>query len=683
MYAARTISACALTVIAFFAAVPARAQLPQDTLRQDTVFRIEALRVQTARPVTTAGGASAMEVRIDSLGLAPVSTVADVLRELPLVQVRTNSRGEVQFALRGAGTDTRQAAVLVDGVPLTLGWDARTDLSVVPTTAARTLSLTRGAPSVLYGPNALGGVVMIGVASALDASTRPSLELGSSMDQTGAYAVSATGTQPIDAGAGTLVLRGGIGYRERDGLSRPDGIDALEEFDDDFLHNSDLRQVDGFFGARYSAPGGAWASLSMSGFDAVRGVLPELHVSEPRLWRYPNVSRVVAALSGGTAHHRAIGGGIGDLEASIGIDIGASTIDSYQSFDYASLDSRERGDDRTLTLRVLGDHTLGERAALSAALTYADIIHDETIDAGPEVRYRQRLWSGAVESTVRLGNLLGAEDARLTLGAVLDGADTPETGGRPRQEALSAWGARVGATALAADGALLLHATASRRARFPALRELYSGALGRFEPNPNLEPEKLVVGELGATVKLGAAELQAVGFVHRLSDAVVRISTPAENFMRVNRDELRSRGLELLALLPLGPLDVAADATFQRVELRDPTAPDTESRPEYQPELVAGLNVSVPLPAALAASVQARYTGTQYCVNPDLGGDQELEPWTRVDAQLTRGFQVRTGGPLGRAEASIAVDNLFDEVLFDQCGLPQGGRTLRLQIRVF
>ncbi|MGH7445621.1 MAG: TonB-dependent receptor, partial [Longimicrobiales bacterium] len=315
--------------------------------------------------------------------------------------------------------------------------------------------------------------------------------------------------------------------------------------------------------------------------------------------------------------------------------------------------------------------------------TYADITHDETIDQEPTVRYRQRLWSGALESTFRLGNVLGTQDTRITIGGVLDGADTPETGGRPAQEQLSAWGARIGATTVAADGALLLHAAASRRARFPALRELYSGALGRFEPNPNLEPERLVVGEVGATVKVGSAELQAVGFLHRLTDAVVRISTPAGNFMRVNRDELRSRGLELLALMPVGPLQVAADATFQRVELIDPTASDAESRPEYQPQLIAGLNVDAPLPADFAASVQARYTGTQYCVNPDLGADQALDPWTRLDARLVRGFRMRNNGLLQRAEASVAIDNVLDDVLFDQCGLPQAGRTLRVQVRLF
>lgn len=673
-----------LTIVLFagLAAVPAPAHA-QDPTRQDSVFRIEGLLIRTVQPITTAGGAAALQVRIDSLDLPPASTVADVMREMPLVQVRRNSRGETHFAIRGAGTDTRQAAVLVDGVPLTLAWDARTDLSVVPTTAATSLTLTRGAPSVLYGPNALGGVVMIGIASGLDAGTRPALELGSSVEHTGSYALSATGTRPFDLGDGTLVMRGGVGYRDSDGLVRPDGVTELAEFDEDFLHNSDARQIDGFLGARYSARNGAWASLSASGFDAERGVLPELHTVDPRLWRYPDLSRVVAAVSGGTGHHRAIAGGTGDLEASVGIDLGETMINSFETVDYEALAGTEKGEDRTLTLRLLGDHTLGEHADLSAALTYADITHDETIDQEATVRYRQRLWSGALESTFRLGDLLGTRDTRLTVGGVVDGADTPETGGRPPQEQLNAWGARIGATTVAADGKLLLHATASRRARFPALRELYSGALGRFEPNPNLEPEKLVVGELGATVHVGGTELQAVGFLQRLTDAVVRISTPAGNFMRVNRDELRSRGVELLALMPLGPLQLAADATFQRIDLIDPTASDTESHPEYQPEVVAGLNVDAPLPADFKAGVQARYTGTQYCVNPDVGGDQELDPWTRLDARLVRGFDMPGSGMLRRAEASVSVDNVLDDVLFDQCGLPQAGRTLRVQVRLF
>ena len=70
-------------------------------------------------------------------------------------------------------------------------------------------------------------------------------------------------------------------------------------------------------------------------------------------------------------------------------------------------------------------------------------------------------------------------------------------------------------------------------------------------------------------------------------------------------------------------------------------------------------------------------------VDDRAGGDQELDAWTRVDAQLSRGFDVRSSGPLARGEVSVALDNVTDAALYDQCGLPQPGRTLRFQVRLF
>ncbi|HKJ00895.1 MAG TPA: hypothetical protein VJ997_00530, partial [Longimicrobiales bacterium] len=68
------------SVLTVAMAVPAGAQ-QRDTLRTDTmVFRIEELRVQARRPVTTVGGASAIEVTVDSLGLPAAPTVDEVLR---------------------------------------------------------------------------------------------------------------------------------------------------------------------------------------------------------------------------------------------------------------------------------------------------------------------------------------------------------------------------------------------------------------------------------------------------------------------------------------------------------------------------------------------------------------------------------------------------------------------------
>ena len=70
-----------------------------------------------------------------------------------------------------------------------------------------------------------------------------------------------------------------------------------------------------------------------------------------------------------------------------------------------------------------------------------------------------------------------------------------------------------------------LHVGMSRKVRFPSLRELYSGALGRFVPNPNLKPEVLGALEAGLTgtgVGLGGRlEAQAVIFDQRFSVGMV------------------------------------------------------------------------------------------------------------------------------------------------------------------
>ena len=51
-----------------------------------------------------------------------------------------------------------------------------------------------------------------------------------------------------------------------------------------------------------------------------------------------------------------------------------------------------------------------------------------------------------------------------------------------------------------------------------------------------------------------------------------------------------------------------------------------------------------------------------------------LDKSTRFDAQLSRGWRA--------LELTVAGDNLSDVASYDQCGLPQPGRVLRIQLTV-
>jgi iron complex outermembrane receptor protein len=664
------------------AAAQAQDSVPADSTR---TYEVEGVMVQVARPILTAGGSSAVSISVDSLSTLPAPTLEQVLRTMPLIRIRTNSRGEVQPALRGS--EDRQVAILMDGVPLSLGWDHRTDLSIIPLTAARSITLVRGLSSVLYGPNTLGGVVEVSVGAESDRvrGVDP-LVVGVGVDHTGATNVSVAGSALAEGAFSQWVVRGGVGFQDRPGFAVPGELDEAPDLRARFLEsdglrlNSDSRRIDGFVTARYRNDDGGWMSLAASGYDVERGVPPEAHRDSPRLWRYPDQTRMLAALAGGTGPVTT-GWGTGDLELSLGYDGGRTDIDQFASETYSTVVEQEQGEDRTLTMRLMGEHTMGRVGDLRVAATFADVSHDEVLIPGGSSSYRQRLWSLGLESEWAVGGPF----SRLNAGAAVDGSDTPETGDKPPVDGLIDYALRVGASKLLSDR-LVIHAAVSRRSRFPSLRELYSGALGRFEPNPDLAPETLLGAEGGITAHGRSAEFQAVAFHHRLSEGIVRTSVTDpfgnQKFMRVNQHEVRSSGIELMASGPLGRAVLSGDLTFQSVKGIDASGARVDL--EYQAAVFGRTGMVMPLPAAFQAAGEVRFVGAQRCENPEVGGLQDLGATGMLDLSLERFFGLGgTGRPLSRAEAALTVSNVTDQLAFDQCGLPQPGRTLQLRLRVW
>jgi iron complex outermembrane receptor protein len=669
--------------LALLSADTAEAQERRDSTRTDSsVITLPAVVVRATTPVATVGGTSGLRVRLDSLSLPAAPTLERVLRELPMLHVRRNSRGEGEISVRGS--ESRQVAVLVDGVPLTLAWDGRADVSVIPASAPQTIKFIRGLSSMLYGPNVLGGIVEMGVGQSFFQPKSASADIASEVDHLGGVGTRATVTLPFAGDNTGWLVRAGGSHRDSPGFPLPRNVVEPIPTANDLRLNTDATNVDGFLSVRYQNYSGPWASFSGSTFTANRGIAAELGVTDgARFWRYPHVSRTFMVASGGTGDHRTPLGR-GDLEASVGFDLGRTDIDSYTDRTYAEKDAFENGKDRGITLRFLGDHTLGNRGDFRTAFTLSDIRHDEFLPDG-DARYRQRLWSIGGETTWRIIEQGDAVDwFRVSVGGAYDVAQTPESGGRAPLGTITQWGGRLGATIGLGDGNTLLHAAVSRRGRFPSLRELYSGALNRFAPNPDLKPEKLLAIEAGVTTSVGNGELQVVGFRHQLNDAVVRTTLADRRFFRVNRDRLTSFGLELLGSLAVGPVALGGDVTLQSVNLTDTQASVTH-RPENLPEVFGGVHAAFPLLLGVRAFAAARYTGSQYCIDPGTGEDSRLRAGATVEAELSRTWRLHSGGAgwFGRLETRAAVDNAGDVALYDQCGLPQPGRVFRFQVRVF
>jgi iron complex outermembrane recepter protein len=634
--------------------------------RTDTAQTLPGRTVTATRTATTTGGASAVEASVADLGLAPATTLDGALRRLPFVGVRTNSRGEAELTIRGS--ESRTPTVLFDGLPVTLGWDSRTDPSLIPLSGVSTVRVTRGLTSVLGGPNAVGGVIE------LDASTARLTALGATLasgtDQLGTSSVAASFATPFAAGRTDGALRIAGSWRDRPAVTRPDGVSDPGARSGRRI-NSDSREGDLFASVRLARESGAFVGASVATYEAERGVQPELHLATPRLWRYPEQRRTFASLVGGTGL-RSTPWGSGTIDVSVGVNDGRTRIENFADRSYRTVTATEDGAEQTLMSRVVLGHSFLRGGSLRMASSVANIRYDETLDGATTTRFRQQLFSVGAETNVPLTPRLA-----LATGAALDGADDRSTGGREPLGPRRAAAVRAGLTLDL--GLTQWHASASQRSRFPSLREVYSGALGRFEPNPALRPERIATMELGATFARSAWSLQGIGFVQRTTDGIVRTTRPDRRFFRINRDEIRSHGVEGIASWTRGHASLLADLLLQRVRVHDVTAGDTERRPEHVPEFRATIGLTTPVVAGTQANVWVTHTGTQFCQHPELGEQIALATQTRADVGVDREWRV-AAAIFTHLRASLAVDNIANAAVYDQCGMPQPGRTLRAGI---
>ena len=127
---------------------------------------------------------------------------------------------------------------------------------------------------------------------------------------------------------------------------------------------------------------------------------------------------------------------------------------------------------------------------------------------------------------------------------------------------------------------------------------------------------------------------------------------------------------------------ITGDALIQRIRILDETTAGAMRHSENNPELRGMLEVGVPLPARLRAYGNGRYTGRQYCLNADTGSEMQLDARTQTNLALERRFTIPRGGAIRALRALLAVDNVGNTAIYDQCGLPQPGRTLRGMITI-
>jgi hypothetical protein len=102
--------------------------------------------------------------------------------------------------------------------------------------------------------------------------------------------------------------------------------------------------------------------------------------------------------------------------------------------------------------------------------------------------------------------------------------------------------------------------------------------------------------------------------------------------------------------------------------------------PEDVPEVFGSLLAVIPVAKATDVQTRFRALGSTRCTNADTR-NLDTQPGARA---VDVGVERRWSGlrAWGRLTATLQVENVGDAAIYDKCGLPQAGRTLRLGIRL-
>ncbi len=587
------------------------------------------------------------------------NTGDEIVRRLPSTYVPVNSRGEAIAFVRNAAE--RQVALFYDGAAINVPWDNRLDLSHFPAALAGSAQVAAAPLAPLYGVNALGAISF--------SPLRP--------DGPGARVMAGSGhmrefeaVAPISMGRADLLVGGS--YADRRGETVSDNADLPYSQSGERRTNTD-REIGSIFGRASTRLGDHRLSFTAFHVDANKGIAPESDRPDgARYWRYPDLRHTLVS---------------GDALLALGptttLDLIGwyqrfdQTIDSYTDVTYAIRDTQEVDRDRTVGARVLLTQQLGS-AQIVASSNFLDSVHDQrdtSFDDGavPAVlpdflHYRQQNWSFGLDGTALLTDKLIGE-----LGFGYDRVSYLETGDKPDIADAGGWTGRLGLAWTPAN-AWRVRAALGRKIRAPTMRELFGQALNRFLLNPDLQPERIVSGELAVEWRSDAAGATIVGFIQDL-DGTIDQRNVGRLRQRTNLVGSEVVGIEATAYWhPAPDWSLGGSGTYSRARRKGTAAGETDRLAE-KPDIIARLYGGYDAPSGLGGLVELLYTGRAYSADQD-GTLVALPRAASLNLRISQ--RVAFGG----AAASVFVrgDNLFDVAVVPQIGLPAAGRSVRLGV---
>jgi vitamin B12 transporter len=482
----------------------------EDELVVESATRSRKSITQTAENVTV--------ITAEDIKLMNARTVAEVMNQVPGVQVFMTGGPGSSAPASIQGSDNRHTAVFVDGVPLNNLSDNVADLGVLPVQNIQKIEVIKGPASSAWG-SALGGVINIITKSG--SAERPGFMVSASLGErsTEDHRVEASGREDR------------LGYYLSAGRLRSDGFRARNDFDGDRA----------FLKLGYDLTRNTSITFSIGYEEFDRGVA-ELVDYDLFLRDSGSAVRSTAGLKNQVSDTVTLDLSLWHLRQDQ--DIHNYLLSTGSEFSKDTYEDEGFGTGVKLTWQPI-DHTI----VLGADLESKKLLSN-TIAGGAQSLRKTACYAN---DTMTFGRLSVIPGIRF---------DKTDTNGEFTSPSL-------GLTYKPAE-ALLLRAYAARGFSLPPFAFTFGDNIFHIS-NPDLKMERVWSYQAGAEATLPRnLWLKASAFQHDVSDVIVTEMLSASTFRSVNSGRQRRQGMELeLRTAPVFHTSLTAGAVFMHARDRD------------------------------------------------------------------------------------------------------------------
>ena len=682
-------SICVAALFVFFLAPGILAQEFSGTDSGAEVFELGEIFV-TDRKEEVDVATTVTTIREEDLRAQGAQNLAEALDQLPGVDVQTGGKNEAHVSIRGFGQG--DVKVLIDGIPVYEQYFRTLDLSLIPVDAISKIVITKGASSVLYGANTMGGVINI---ITKKGGREPVTEL------IGSYGNNATQAYVFNHGRQV----GDFNYWLTASYRSSDGYELSHDFNEDnpytgigtgYNEDGGKRDLSDYIKRTINAKIGyepdanTQLYLSFDYHNNERGVPTEPMGRGTRYWRFSTWDQWHLNLVGQkkvsdliTLKGRAFYSKHDDVLADASWDDDHTTFRKY--FETSEYDGFSTGGE------LQSSFDFGDASLVKMGFTYTkdyteqdefwdettmgvDSVDDEDYGWQPTQKYEIDTYTLAVEDEIN-----PTENLTVVIGASFDyfdpkKAEDPGLRGMAESDALpdsaSSFNPQAGVVYQATTDTSV-HASVGKKTRFPHMKELFSNYKGG---NPDLDPQQTIAYEVGVEHWFSSRVSGSMAYFYNdvtdlIDERTFDEGTEDELDVYVNIDEARYQGVE--AALDMSLTDsLYAGMSYTYLSTKDK---ETGREMPYTPRHKVNLDLRYRFPFGLTASVQGSYTQRQFDEDR-----RKLPDFFLLGARLAQDISITD---TVRTTLFVEGSNIMDKDYQEDSG-PEPGRMYRAGLAV-